>query len=73
MLGVSRTTILTAYDELVAGGVIEGQPGSGMVIAEPRSRPVIALDAQRVLRDAHYPARTLAFADPDGASLYLIY
>jgi GntR family transcriptional regulator/MocR family aminotransferase len=36
MLGVSRNTIVTAYDDLVASGVIEGRPGSSMVIATSR-------------------------------------
>jgi GntR family transcriptional regulator/MocR family aminotransferase len=36
MLGVSRNTIVTAYEDLVANGVIEGRPGSGMVIATSR-------------------------------------
>src|SRR5688572_26659671 len=33
MLGVSRNTIVTAYEELVAAGVIEGRVGSRMVVA----------------------------------------
>ena len=32
LLGVSRNTVLTAYDELVAGGLIEGRRGAAMLV-----------------------------------------
>jgi DNA-binding transcriptional regulator YhcF (GntR family) len=73
MLGVSRNTIVTAYEELVAAGVIEGRVGSAMVIAPKRRGPMGGFEPQRVLREAQYPSRTLAFEDPDGSPLYLTY
>jgi DNA-binding GntR family transcriptional regulator len=73
MLGVSRNTIVTAYDELAADGVIEGRAGSGMVIAGRLCGPMSGFDPQRLLREAQYPSRTLAFEDPDGSALYLSY
>jgi DNA-binding GntR family transcriptional regulator len=73
MLGVSRNTIVTAYEELAADGVIEGRTGSGMRIAGRLLGPMSGFDPQRVLREAQYPSRTLAFEDPDGSALYLSY
>ena len=73
LLGVSRNTVLAAYDDLAAGGWLEGRRGSGMVIAAGRTRGVTAFDPRRVLREAQYPARTLSLADPDGTPFYLTY
>jgi DNA-binding GntR family transcriptional regulator len=73
MLGVSRTTIVTAYEELAADGLIEGRAGSGMVVVSQPQGPMGGFDAHRALREAQYASRTRAFADPDGACLYLIY
>lgn len=64
LLGVSRNTVLTAYDELAADGVIAGRRGAAMMVtARDRNR---AFDLRRLLRDAQYPARTLSIGDPDG-------
>jgi len=81
LLGVSRNTVMAAYDELVADGVISGRRGAGMLIAAEGSRQANAahvrglnlFDPQRVLRQAQYPARTLGIIDPDGAPLYLAF
>jgi DNA-binding transcriptional regulator YhcF (GntR family) len=73
MLRVSRNTILAAYEELAADGLIEGRPGSGMVIAARPRGAMSDFDPLRALRDAQYPNRTVAFEDPDGSSVYLIY
>jgi len=78
MLGVSRNTVMTAYDDLVAAGLIRGRRGAGMLVAVRGSRAEASgeggmLDPQRVLREAQYPARTLHIVDPDGAPLYLSF
>jgi GntR family transcriptional regulator/MocR family aminotransferase len=73
MLGVSRNTIVTAYEELAADGLIEGRVGSGMVVARQPRGPMGGFDAHRALREAQYPSRTLAFEDPDGSLLYVSY
>ena len=76
MLGLSRNTVVIAYETLVADGVIEGRIGSRMVIANGLAAPAAPLldfDPRRVMRDAMYPARTVAVEDPDGVSLYLVY
>jgi DNA-binding transcriptional regulator YhcF (GntR family) len=72
LLGVSRNTVMTAYDDLVAGGLICGRRGAGMLVAA-RGAEMPMLDPQRVLREAQYPVRTLRIVDPDGLELYLAY
>jgi GntR family transcriptional regulator/MocR family aminotransferase len=71
-LRISRNTVLTAYEELAAQGLIEGRIGSGTRVcgAGPPSVPKIP-DVNTLLREAHYPVATLRFSDPDGSSLYL--
>ena len=67
-LGVSRNSVLAAYEILAAEGVLAGRTGSGTtVLSAPPSR----LDARRLLRDAHYPADAVRWSDPDGNPLYL--
>jgi DNA-binding GntR family transcriptional regulator len=77
LLGVSRNTVMTAYDDLVAAGLISGRRGAGMLIgaryAEAPAEAVNMLDPLRVLRQAQYPARTLHVVDPDGTHLYLAF
>jgi GntR family transcriptional regulator/MocR family aminotransferase len=64
LLGVSRNTVLTAYDELAADGFIQGRRGASMLVATRGAAG--ALDLRRLLRDAQYPARTISIVDPDG-------
>ena len=64
LLGVSRNTVLTAYDELAADGLIQGKRGASMLVATRGAGG--APDLRRLLRDAQYPARTLSIGDPDG-------
>jgi DNA-binding GntR family transcriptional regulator len=82
LLGVSRNTVMTAYDELVAAGLISGRRGAGMLVATGACRAeafgggragLHMLDPQRVLRQAQYPARTLHVVDPDGTLVYLAF
>ena len=39
-LGVSRTTVVSAYDELVAEGLVEAHVGRGTVVVGPASADV---------------------------------
>ena len=73
LLGVSRNTVLAAYDDLVADGLIQGRRGSAMLVVAGTDRRAIALDPQRMLREAQYPGRTLGFVDLDGTPSYLTY
>jgi DNA-binding transcriptional MocR family regulator len=73
-LGISRNTALYAYETLAAEGLIGGRRGSGTRVlggadgcaAAPKRRR----DLSWILRDSHYPVSSVAFADPDGNSLY---
>jgi DNA-binding transcriptional regulator YhcF (GntR family) len=70
LLGVSRNTVLTAYDELTADGLITGKRGAAMIVTTTR-RTTGVPDVRRLLRQAQYPARTVAIGDPDGNVLEL--
>ena len=66
LLGVSRNTVLTAYEELAADGLIEGSRGAGMFVrAGSQLRP------SSLIRAAHFPERTALLPDPDGNPLYI--
>jgi DNA-binding GntR family transcriptional regulator len=69
LLGVSRNTVLTAYDELAAAGVIEGRRGAATMVS---SSPASGIpNVHRLLRDAQYPARSVRIGDPDGNAIQL--
>ena len=71
LLGVSRNTVLIAYEELAAEGLIGGrQRASTMVTPRRQAGPV---DQQRLLRDAQYPARSVSLVAPDGTEITLHY
>lgn len=70
LLGVSRNTVLTAYEELAADGLISGRRGAAMLVTRRTTR---LPDLLRLLRDAQYPSRTVTITDPDGTELYLNY
>jgi GntR family transcriptional regulator/MocR family aminotransferase len=69
LLKISRNTVLAAYDDLAAAGLIETRAGSGTRVPGPGN----VFAPPRVLRDAQYPVRTLRIRDLDGGSLYLNY
>ncbi len=72
LLRVSRNTVLAAYDDLAADELICGETGAGMRVNGSAAVPGVTLfGLQHVIRGAHYPARALALADPDGNPLYI--
>jgi DNA-binding GntR family transcriptional regulator len=72
ILGVSRNTVLAAYEDLAADGLVRGETGSGMRINRHAPVPQVTLFGLRqVIRAAGYPARVLDLADQDGNSLYI--
>jgi DNA-binding GntR family transcriptional regulator len=73
ILGISRNTVLSAYDELATEGLIRGQRGLGMLVSTEQRRGLPPFDLRSVLREAQYPARTVCVADADGSSIYLVY
>lgn len=71
-IGVSRTSVITAYDELYAEGYIEGRQGSGTFIArdlpqivEPlgRNSPASAGESSRRLSESGYRYRDVSKRD----------
>jgi DNA-binding GntR family transcriptional regulator len=71
LLRVSRNTVLTAYDELAAEGLISGVQGAGMRVEYRTTAALNVLRSREIFRIAHFPARVVAMADPDGNPLYL--
>ena len=67
-LGVSRNTVLAAYEELTARGLVRSRRGAAMYADLPASVP--GLDVHRVMREAQYPVRTITVHDPDGHAIY---
>jgi DNA-binding GntR family transcriptional regulator len=74
LFGVSRTTVLTAYEMLAAEDLIESAVGSGTRVRGARIiPPVRAANWEALIRDARYPARSTRFKDPDGNILQVNY
>ena len=67
---VSRNTILTAYEDLAAEGLIVGRIGSGTRVRGAVAIPRLP-DPRLVLRESHYPARAMSFRDPEGNLVYV--
>jgi GntR family transcriptional regulator / MocR family aminotransferase len=68
-LGISRNTVVTAYDELAAEGRVVGRAGSATRVfgrAPARRLP----DWRAVLRASQYPTEPVRLTDPDGNALY---
>jgi DNA-binding transcriptional regulator YhcF (GntR family) len=70
-LGVSRNTVLVAYEELASRGIVSSRPGAGMYVRVPA--PLSAFDVKAVMHEAQYPARTIALRDPEGNELTISY
>lgn len=70
LLGVSRNTVLAAYDSLAADDLIRGERGAGMLV-NGAARGLTPFAMRIVLRAARYPERVLVFTDPDGNFLYI--
>jgi GntR family transcriptional regulator/MocR family aminotransferase len=68
-LGVSRNTVITAYEELTAEGLVTGKAGSATRVAGAPP-PSAAPGWREILRAAQFPSRPHAFRDPDGNPLY---
>ena len=78
MLGVSRNTVLNAYEALVADALLAARKGSGTHVSMPvdKIRPLATpmgrpFDLSAVLREALFPATSACLRDPDGNPLYL--
>ncbi len=72
MLGVSRNTVVEAYERLLEDGLVAMRRGSGVRVCGASVGRVPSFQhLRRTMRAAHYPERTVQFEDPDGAVLYL--
>ncbi|HYA71753.1 MAG TPA: winged helix-turn-helix domain-containing protein [Roseiarcus sp.] len=49
-LGVSKNTIIEAYDRLVASGRVASRPGSGFQVLRPTAEPAVRGALWRLLR-----------------------
>jgi DNA-binding transcriptional regulator YhcF (GntR family) len=77
-LGVSRNTVLNAYEALLAEALLEARKGSGTHVsmppieirslATPMRRP---FDLWAALREARFPTTSACLRDPDGNPVYL--
>jgi DNA-binding GntR family transcriptional regulator len=71
LLGVSRNTVIAAYDDLAADELITAKRGSGMRVNGRNFRTVSSAWMRKLVREANYPEKILLIADPDGNLLYL--
>jgi DNA-binding transcriptional MocR family regulator len=65
---VSRNTVITAYEELTAEGLLEARTGSATRV-RGCGRPLVEPDWRAILRASQYPVGSLTFRDPDGNPL----
>ena len=71
LLRVSRNTVLAAYDELAADGLLQGERGAGMRVRSAEVPSMTMAGLRQVIRASGYPARVVVLADPDGNPIYL--
>jgi GntR family transcriptional regulator/MocR family aminotransferase len=71
-LGISRNTVLTAYQDLAAEGLLAGRIGSATRVQSRDCKgPVQPFDLSAILRAAHFPEQPRPFTDADGNRFYL--
>jgi DNA-binding transcriptional MocR family regulator len=77
-LGVSRNTVLTAYEALVEDELLIARQGSGTLVRVPseKVRPNVipicpTFDLWAALRGALFPVASASLRDPDGNPLYV--
>jgi len=66
--GVSRNTVLRAYEALSDAGIIRGRVGSGTSRIVPSAGVLTRAD---LFRDSHYPFDSRRLEDPDGNPLHI--
>jgi DNA-binding GntR family transcriptional regulator len=78
MLGVSRNTVLNAYEALVADALLAARKGSGTHVSMPSDEiRTLAMPMRRsfdlwsALREARFPSISACLRDADGNPLYL--
>lgn len=63
--GVSRNTILAAYEQLAMEGLVISRRGSGTRVRGRR------LQLGQILRESQFPIAPLPLRDPDGNAIYI--
>lgn len=69
MLGVSRNTVLVAYESLAADDLVQNVRGSGALVKN--FGPVTLPPMTKLLSAAMYPELVTVLCDPDGNPFYL--
>jgi DNA-binding transcriptional regulator YhcF (GntR family) len=76
--GLSRNTVLNAYEALVGDGLLVARKGSGTHVSLPSdtirslATPMLrTFDLWAALREARFPATSVFLCDPDGNRLYV--
>ena len=70
-LGVSRNTVIAAYEELSSRGFVHSRRGAGIYAYPPAVVPRFNMKA--VMHAAQFPSRTISLRDQDGNPLYITY
>jgi DNA-binding GntR family transcriptional regulator len=74
LLRISRNTVIAAYDELVAAGLVRAATGAGVrVTAGAPLSGVPPTGMRRLIDDAHFPAKVVPVQDSDANPLYIRY
>lgn len=68
-LGISRNTVVFAYEELVAEGRTAGRGGSATRVVARRAAPAPP-DWTSMVRSSQYPVAPVRFRDAEGNALY---
>jgi DNA-binding transcriptional regulator YhcF (GntR family) len=74
ILRISRNTVVTAYSELIANGLVRAMRGAGVRVngAAPLSgMPLAGMSA--LIEAANFPARVLQIEDSDANPIYIRY
>jgi DNA-binding GntR family transcriptional regulator len=72
LLGVSRNTVLAAFDDLAADDLLRGERGAGMRV-QGSAPEVTWFGLRQVIRESGYPARVVTLSDADGNPIYIQY
>ncbi|MBV8371748.1 MAG: winged helix-turn-helix transcriptional regulator, partial [Candidatus Eremiobacteraeota bacterium] len=74
ILRVSRNTVVTAYDELIASGLIRAMRGAGVRVNGTAPLSGMPLAGMRgLIETAQFPASVLQIEDSDANPIYIRY
>lgn len=74
ILRISRNTVVTAYSELIANGLVRAMRGAGVRVTGAAPLSGMPLAGMRALIEAaHFPASVLQIEDSDANPIYSRY